>query len=264
MRPLCAHRWPLLAVGGAMVVLGLLLSWAMFLQSGAMLGREALLKAGPTTEVVVRVTQVDYPRSFEGRTWDYVHYEFEHLLPGAPAPSRLSGTCFVPTGSLAVGQAANAAVLDADANVHCIDGGVLHMHRPWLYAPFWLANVVIPGGLILLAWLAGVSQLFRVLVHGDVSVATVRDVREVRWVLPPMLSVAYEFRDHRAVQRKNRHWVRVNGVLGRRLLEHLQRHHERPLSLPVVHDRRFPQWNRLLLAQDFLPSPQRPTPVEQP
>jgi len=271
LRPLAAHRWPLLAVGGVMVVLGSLIAWAMFLQSGALLDNEARLARGPTTSVTAAITQVDYPRSFEGRTWDYVHYELTWRTPpleqlrgtsNVQHSHKVYGACFVPTGTRAVGDQVEALVLDADPNVHCVEGGVLHMHRSWLYAPFWLGYVVVPGALVLLAWLAGMFQLQRVLVHGDVSVGTVREVHVVRWVLPPMLSVAYEFRDHRAVPRHNRHWVRVNGALGRRLAQHVADPRGAPPTLPVLHDRRFPQWNRLLLPQDFLPSPIEPMTLE--
>ncbi|CAN0501312.1 unnamed protein product, partial [Discosporangium mesarthrocarpum] len=124
------------------------------------------------------------------------------------------------------------------------------MSRSWLYARFWLASAVAPGALILLGWLAGLFQLRRVLMHGDVSAGRVLGVRPVRWILPEMLVVQYEFRDHRATIRRNRHWVRAHGALGSRLL-----HHPSPRvndALPVLHDRRLPQWNRILLPQDFL------------
>ena len=68
-----------------------------------------------------------------------------------------------------------------------------------------------------------------------------------------MLSVSYEFRDHRAGTRKNRHWVRARGALGQRLRNWSV--HNPTEALPVLHDRRFPQWNRLLLPQDFLLPP---------
>ena len=129
-------------------------------------------------------------------------------------------------------------------------GGVLRADRRWLYAQFWIGIMVVPGTLILLAWLTAMLKLRQVLVHGDVSVGQVLDVRVVKNILPEMLAVTYQFRDHRATVRKNQHWVRARGALGNRLRNWTTK--SRKEALPVLHDRRFPQWNRLLLPQDFL------------
>ena len=123
--------------------------------------------------------------------------------------------------------------------------------RAWLQARFWIATMAVPGVLILLGWLAGFFQLRQVLVHGDVSVGRVTAIANVRFVLPEMLRVTYEFRDHRAVTRMNSHWVRVHGHLGERLVKQMHTGWLEPM--PVLHDRRLPQWNRMLLPRDFLP-----------
>ena len=81
-------------------------------------------------------------------------------------------------------------------------------------ARFWIGVMVVPGCLLLLRWLAGAMQLRHVLVHGDVSVGHVTRVVRVPLVMPEMLSVRYEFVDHRAIRRSNRHWVRARGELG--------------------------------------------------
>ena len=62
--------------------------------------------------------------------------------------------------------------------------------------------MAVPGGLLLLGWLAGVFQLRHVLVHGDVTVGVVHRIVRVPLVLPEMLRVDYTFRDHRAVTRQ--------------------------------------------------------------
>lgn len=243
LRPLLAHRWPLLAIGSALTVIGSLIAWLMFLQSGGKFSLGPRLDLGPTRLVEGTVRAVLDPVEFDGRTWQDVRYDFEFR-------ARLSGGSFVPAGDWAVGQTVRVEVLEADPNVSRIVGGVLHIDRKWLRGRFWIVVMTVPGALILLAWLAGVFQLRQVLVHGDVSVGRVLAVEPVRFVLPEMLSVAYEFRDHRAVSRKNRHWVRAHGALGLRLRQQLPRRRFEPI--PVLHDRRLPQWNRLLLPQDFL------------
>ena len=91
------------------------------------------------------------------------------------------------------------------------------------------------------------------LVHGDVSVGTVTAVTPVRWILPETLRVSYEFRDHQSRIRRGQHWVRVHSGLGMRLLK--QQHTGWFEPMPVLCDRQFPQWNRMLLADDFFHSP---------
>ena len=113
--------------------------------------------------------------------------------------------------------------------------------------------LAVPGALLLVGWLAGVFQLRQVLVHGDVSIGVVHRVRRLPFVLPEMVRVDYTFRDHHAKTRHNHHWVRVHGELGARLLQ--QHEAGRYEEMPVLHDRRLPQWNRMLLSQDFLPPP---------
>ncbi|HEB53279.1 MAG TPA: hypothetical protein ENI87_08505 [bacterium] len=259
MRPLLAHRWPLLFVGGAMVVLGNLIAWAMFLQSGAVLDQGPRLRRGPTGSATGEITELLPARHFDGADWCWTHYRFPWRKDGQTMT--LHGMCFVPAGTHALGDGVTVDVLLADDNVHCIRGGKLRQERRWLYARFWLGAMAVPGALILLVWAAGLFQLRRVLVHGDVSVGTVLTVTPVPWILPEMLSVRYEFRDHHARLRKNRHWVRARGALGRRLLQHGRRPDE---ALPVLHDRRVPNWNRMLLPEDFLagggdPDPHLPT-----
>lgn len=247
LRALLAHRWPLLAIGGAMTVIGSLIAWLMFLQSGGKFSLGPRLDLGPTRLVEATVRAVLDPVDFDGRTWQDVRYTFEH-----GSGSRLSGGSFVPAGTCSVGQQVQVEYLEADPNVSRVLGGVLHIDRKWLRGRFWVVIMTVPGALILLAWLAGVFQLRQVLVHGDVSVGRVLAVEPVRFVLPEMLRVAYEFRDHRAATRKNQHWVRAHGVLGLRLSQQGSRRRYEPI--PVLHDRRLPQWNRLLLPQDFLRS----------
>ena len=250
LRPLLAHRWPLLALGLPMVVMGSLIAWAMFLQSGGKFSLGPQLDAGPTLLANGEVTQVLDSVEFDGKPWNDVRYEFDYQ------GSRLYGGSFVEAGRYAVGDQVQVQVFERDPNVNRALGGTLHIDRRWLYAQFWIVVLVTPGALILLGWLAGMAQLRQVLAHGDVSVGKVLRVEPVRYLVPETLRVSYEFRDHRARLRKNRHWVRARGALGTRLRSWTA--DAQPESLPVLHDRRMPHWNRVLLPEDFLERPHDP------
>jgi hypothetical protein len=250
-RPLFAHRWLLFAGGGGMVVTGGLLAWLMFLQSGGKMSAGPAIERGPVERVVGALTRVDPPRTWNGGSWQAVTYRFVHELDGQHATGY--GGCFVPAGDWHEHELVDVDVLTSDPNVSCIAGGVLHGEFEWLRARFWITVMAVPGGLLLLSWLAGVFQLRHVLVHGDVSIGLVHRVVRVPWVLPEMVRVDYTFRDHRAVTRHNHHWVRAHGALGARLLQ--QANANAFEEMPVLHDRRLPQWNRMLLPQDFLPQP---------
>lgn len=261
LRPLLAHRWPLLAIGGALVVLGALLAWAMFLQSGGKFAMGPSLDAGPTLAVPGQVREVLPPRTFDGSEWEDVRYEFLWPLPQQPEGVRMAGGCFVAAGSVQVGSAVVVQALQRDPNCNRLVGGILHTDREWLHARFWARTMVLPGALLLLGWLAGAFQLRRVLVHGDVSVGTVHQVRPVRFVLPLMLRVDFTFRDHRARIRHHRHWVRAHGALGVRFAKVRNGAYE---PLPVLFDRQVPQWNRILIVDDFLPQRAAGAPPAQP
>ncbi|HEX6812502.1 MAG TPA: hypothetical protein VF384_12830 [Planctomycetota bacterium] len=243
LRSLVGHRWPLLAIGSTLLVLGMLIAWLMFLQSGGKLSQGPLLDEGPAADVVGKITFVSEPLVWDGK--QEVRYDFH--WNGV----RLSGISFVAGGSCAVGDEVTIEVSTTDPNVSRVKGGVLYPDRAWLQARFWIGTMVVPGVVILLGWLAGFFQLRQVLVHGDVSVGRVTAIANVRFVLPEMLRVTYEFRDHRAVTRVNSHWVRVHGPLGSRLVRQMHTGWLEPM--PVLHDRRLPQWNRMLLPGDFLP-----------
>jgi hypothetical protein len=251
LRPLLAHRWPLLTIGGGLCVLGSLVAWLMFLQTGGKYSDTARLDRGPCERVHGTTLSVGAPFEDGGRTWRCVHYEFRWQANGHDL--QLTNDSFVPGHALERGTAVDIDVLPQEANVNRIVGGALLMDRGYLHPQFWFAAAVAPGALLLLGWLAGAFQLRHVLVHGDVSVGYVTAVEPVPLVLPQMLRVDYRFRDHRAIARRGRHWVRVHGELGTRLLA------ADPLlgvePLPVLHDRRMPNQSRVLLPQDFLPEP---------
>ena len=250
LKSLVAHRWPLLAVGGSLVVLGCLIAWLMFLQSGGKMSDSARLAHDPKAVVDGRIKAVERAGTWDGQQWDKVDYEFTYP-PNTAIVTNVSHWSFVAAGTYKVGSSVQVDVLVDDPNISCVQGGILGQHREWLWARFWIATMAMPGVLLLLGWLAGLFQLRRVLVHGDVSVGRVTRVVNVRFVLPEMLRVTYEFRDHHAVVRVNSHWVRLHGHLGVRLVRQMHTGWLEPM--PVLHDRRLPHWNRMLLPRDFLP-----------
>jgi hypothetical protein len=244
LRPLLAHRWPLLAVGGGLCVLGSLLAWLMFLQAGGKFADTERLDRGPCGVVTGTVHEVGAPFRDGGRSWRCVFYGF----PWQGVEVR--GNAFVADAELLVGQAVEVEVLVAEPNVNRIVGAARALDRSFLHPQFWFGLVVTPGALVLLGWLAGAFQLRHVLMHGDVSVGRVLAIAPVRFVLPQMVRVEFEFRDHRATLRRHSHWVRVHGALGARLLANARPGSE---PLPVLHDRQQPHQCRMLLSQDFLP-----------
>lgn len=252
LRPLMAHRWPLLAVGAVLCVVGCLLAWLMFLQAGGKPSDQRRLLAGPTERMAGTVDGVTPGGIWRGQNFDRISYHFR-----LPDQQTLSGESFCPSGEHPVGAAVAVEVLQAQPTVNCLVGGMLHPDHAPLRPNFWLGILTVPGALALLGWLAGAFQLRQVLVHGDVSVGKLCGVDTVTFVLPQMLRVTYEFRDHRATQRRNRHWVRAHGALGARLVRQMRSGNLEPM--PVLHDRRLPQWSRLILPSDFLHATTTPT-----
>ncbi|MBL8748671.1 MAG: hypothetical protein JNK78_05895 [Planctomycetes bacterium] len=248
MRPVFAHRWPLLAIGAMAIVSGCLLAWLMFLQSGGKPSDQDRLERGPTRTVAGHVVAVE---KIDGHVRQQVRYHFD--WDGV----RHDGSSSAPAGTIAAGDDIEVVVLEEQPGINAAKGTVIFVDRGWLRPRFWLGILAVPGALLLLGWLAGSFQLRQVLVHGDAAVGRVTAISTVRFVLPEMLRVRYEFRDHRAVVRAGSHWVRLHGDLGDRLARQMRS--GRFEAMPVLHDRRLPQWNRLILPQDFLPNAAAPT-----
>lgn len=246
---LLAYRWPLSLSAATLVVSGLLLAWLMFLQAGGKPSDQARLDHEPLETAAGRVVGVDEEFVRAGRRWQRSHYSF------AVADGEVVGSSFGAPGAHPVGETVQIEFLRAENNVSRIAGDVLHIHVAWLEPRFWLGLLAMPGAVLLLGWTAGAFRLRHVAVHGDVSVGRIVAVEAIPLVLPQMLRVTYEFRDHRATVRRGRHWVRRRGPLGDRLavawLASL-RPSARTEPLPVLHDRRSPDQNRLLLPLDFV------------
>src|SRR5262245_23263927 len=80
-KSLVAHRWPLLAIGGSLVVLGMLIAWLMFLQSGGMMSDTARLEHDPKGVCDGSVKRVRHAGTWDGKQWDEVHYDFTYRSP---------------------------------------------------------------------------------------------------------------------------------------------------------------------------------------
>jgi hypothetical protein len=242
LRSLLGYRWPLLFAAFVMTVYGGLFTWMLFLADGAKPSDNRRLEIGPVETAAGTVTSIEPARLVDGRPHERVHYEF------AFADDSFAGAAFALEGRYEPDDAVMVELLPREPNINRIVGTRLHVARIWLHPGLWFATMVVPGFLVFLGWLAGVLHLRHVVVHGDVGVATVLQLTRVRWVLPDTLAVRYSFRDHRAVLRHGRHWVRAHGALGQRLANWRG---DGALLMPVLHDRRFPQWSRLAVATDF-------------
>ena len=154
-----------------------------------------------------------------------------------------TGTCFAPAGRFRPGAAVHAEYLPGMPHKSRLVGGRISLLGDWATPGLRLA--VFPGVLLLLLWLQGVVDLRRMMTWGVAAVAEVLEVRPVRYVLPEMLVVNYRFRDHHALPREGRHWVRRRSSLGRRL-EAL------PTRAAVLHSRARPEHNRLVVVEDFV------------
>ncbi len=247
VRALLAHRWPLLAVGTSLLATGSLLAWLMFLQAGGKASEQLRLDRGPTANARGTVDAVDEPFQRGGRWWQQVHFTF------ASAEGELPGHSYAAPAQFAAGDPIDVEYLPGEDHVNRVVGTARHISVAWCEPERWIGTLAVPGMLVLLGWLASVFQLRQVVVHGDVSVGQIVALEPVPFVLPQMWRVTYEFRDHRATPRRGRHWVRRHGELGQRL-ERLHASGRRE-ALPVLHDRRLPQWNRLLLPSDFFATP---------
>lgn len=240
-----AHRWPMALLGTFLVGVGGLLSWMLFLAAGAKPSDEHRLNEGPNAEAGGIVTRVqEEPVHVDGKLWQWVFYDFDY------GDRQIGGASMAPNGIYAVGMTVTVELLPDEPNRNRIVGTILHVDRIWLAPGSWFALTVVPGALLILGWLAGVFHLRHVLVYGDVSSAQIVTCKPVRWLLPEMVAVTFQFRDHHAVVRSGRHWVRVHSTLGARLIRQIHTGWLEPM--PVLHDRRFPQWSRMLLAADFM------------
>lgn len=254
--PILAHRWPMAALGIFLSGFGGLLSWMLLLASGGKPSQQARLDAGPNEQIPAIVTKV-VANTINGPPpgrWQYVHYAFEF------GEVRREGSSMAPFGKHHIGERVVIDIAPEAPGIHCILGGKCHFDRVLLRPETWLGIMVMPGLFLMFGYVTGTFRLRQVLVHGDVSTGKLLTTRPIRGVIPDSLLITFEFRDHRAVLRRGRHWVRARSSLGQLARRQVETGWFEPL--PVLHDRKMSQWNRMVLAEDFLPTPVTETELE--
>ena len=245
------YRWPLGALAFVLAVYGGVWTWMLFLAHGGAASDDWLLDDGPTKVVTARVVEVEPERgSVDGQPADVVSYVFTWKVSDSQEATEWNGSSFVVAGTSKVGDSVRVELLPKEPNHSRIVGARANLLPAGFKPQFWLWLLVAPGVVFGLGYVLGALHLRHILVHGDVSVAQSLAVRRVPLCLPEMWSVAFSFRDRNARERRSRHWVRAHSPLGARLRRIAQGANER---IPVLHDRRFPRFCRLVLPDDFMP-----------
>lgn len=231
------HRWPIALFGFVFAVYGGVFTLMLYFAAGgkpsdeARLDREASTARGQVTEI--RVVEAGDPGI------DEVVYRFEDAV----GVFRI-GDSFAEGSLYRVSNPVTVEFLAGEAGINRIAGTRLGLLPRWVQPSLFLGLLVLPGLLALGLWFQGVFDLKRMMGTGDVGVAEILEIRRQPLVLPSMLAVCYRFRDHRAIPRVGRHWVRARSALGEELSTE-------PTHMPVLHHRRWPQFSRLALVCDF-------------
>ncbi len=242
-RSIFGYRWPLALAAFLLGLYAGLWTWMLFLNQR--LGQERLEQSDQRIEAQAEIIAVDRAgRMDDGSPAERVWFRFEHQ--GMTQTQR----SFAPVGRYAVGSTETIQLITGNPEFSCLLDAQMEPSLFWIDPRSWFAVLVVPGLIAFVMWLSGVLRLYRILTHGDVGVAEIISVQAVRWVLPETWSVRFQFRDHQATVRRSRHWVRVHGDLGYRLrgFDPLA---ERPMRVPVLHDRRWPQHCRLVVGGDL-------------
>lgn len=234
------HQWLLVVVGGSLSGYGSLIAWMLFLAAGGKASDNRRLDKEPIRIESGIVTAVEHTRVHEGIDYDKVSFEYPEVKGTAD--------CYFAHGKLRPGDVVVVEYLTDWPNIFRIEGSRLDLLPWWLRSGTWLATLVLPGLPFLLLWTIAVLRLRHMMSLGDVGVAEVVTCRKVRLIFPGMLATRYAFKDHRAADRVGAHWVHCRSPLGRRLLRPGER-----LGIPVLHSRRWPQFSRLALPDDFAP-----------
>ncbi len=231
------HRWPIALLGFVFAVYGGVFTLMLYFAAGGKPSDEARLDRGASTAVAevtdVRVVDADDPGV------DEVFYRFEDAVGVFR-----TGHSYAERRLFEVSNQVTVEYLAAEPVKNRIVGTRLNLLPPWVQPSLFLGLLVLPGVLALGLWFQGVFDLKRMMSSGDVGVAEILEIRRQRLVLPSMLAVCYRFRDHRAIPRVGRHWVRARSELGEELATE-------PTHMPVLHHRRWPQFSRLALVCDF-------------
>ncbi len=234
---LAAVRWPLGLAGGVLAVAGGLVAWMLLLSRGVLADEADLDRGAVRGHATVTGVQATDAR-IDGVPAERVTYSFE-TDDGIAIADQL---CWARRDQFAAGSVQPVEYLATRPEVNRLIGARLCLLTDRAGAVFrW---VCAPGLLLLLLWAAGVWRQQRMLAAGDVTVALPTRIERVAGIVPVTLRVHYRFRDHNARWCEGWHWVRARSELGGRLTA-MRR------ELVLVHDRRRPELNRLVIASDF-------------
>ena len=229
------YRWPIAVAGFVLAVYGGVFTLMLYF---AAVGGDDAGFDGNSPTAIAEITDVA-PVGAARRGIDQVSYRFRDANGVVQ-----EGTSYADEGVYTVSDHETVQYQEGRPIVNRLSGTQLSLLPGWVEPSLFLGLLVLPGVLALGLWFQGVFDLKRMMSTGDVGVAEVLEVRKLRVVVPGTLAVCYRFRDHRAILRVGRHWVRARSALG----EHLA---SGPGYMPVLHHRRWPQFSRLALVQDF-------------
>jgi hypothetical protein len=255
-----AFRWPLAAIALALAGYGGMWTWMLFLAQGGSVGDDERLDNSPTVQVDGKVlllrSELD-PES--AATLELVEYEFAYGMPGNTTPTTWHGASFAILGKHHRDDTVRVQLLPAEPNRSRILGERANLTPKGIGPSIWLWTLVVPGFFLGIVYGLGVLRLRRILNTGDVGIARLRGVRRIRFILPEMWLVEFQFRDRNALEKTTRHWVRAHSGLGARLQRIRDGSDE---GIPVLHDRNKARLCRLALPEDFILSgnPQPPSP----
>jgi hypothetical protein len=237
-------RWPLFLVGFACSIYGGAIAMMFYFAWAAKPADDALLDAEGVRALGTILAERPGTGTAEGTPLSWFEYEFEAERQGeASGGDKMRGQSLAPSGTFAVGVKAVIEYLRLDSTTSRLAGTrISHLSTT---PPRVTGTVFTVGLLAFAAWLYGVLRLRRLLEIGDVAVAEVLAIEQLRLVQPTMLRVRYRFRDRHAKGVVGHHWVRARSALGAKLVE------VTPTTAPVVHSRHRPRWNRLVTADNF-------------
>ncbi|MCA8958804.1 MAG: hypothetical protein KDC87_22190, partial [Planctomycetes bacterium] len=227
------HWWPV-ALGALMFgVYGGLLTLMLFLARG---GKQADdLKIDADSRVVTgKVTRVE-GGAHSGSGLEPIRISYDYVTHRG---NTRMGRSFLHRPDLEVGAPIEIEYARNEPHISRARGGRIALVPPLHWIFMW--GLLAPGAALALTWVFAVLRLRRLLSRGDVSVAEIRTVEGLRYVLPTMYRVSYVFRDHRAQQRTASHWVRARSPLGERVAR-------APRQMAVVHNRRGEGSSRLVM-----------------
>ena len=234
------HWWPVAFCGFIFGVYGGLWTLMLVLAKGGKQADDLLIEAHSVV-VTGTVTRIEGGPDNEGARPLRLSYDYT-----TENGIMRSGRGFLELPSVAEGDRIPVEYAATRPFVSRPEGGRIALVPPLDQVFFWF--LLAPGLACIATWILAVLRLRRLMAHGDIAVAEVMTLDEVRYILPTTLRVMYSFRDHHADQRMTFHWVRARSALGMRLMA-------KPKQIAVLHSRDGRGASRLVMATDFRVQP---------